>query len=78
MNPLILQAWMGAFGGRRFLLVLGCGIVTTALVWFDKIDDATFATVILGTVGAYVAAGTWQKGQGLPDGPVPTVQPPVA
>lgn len=48
-------------GGRRFLLTLGCGVATTMLTWFGKIDAATYSLVTLGTVGAYIAANTAQK-----------------
>lgn len=50
-----------AFGGRRFLLTLGCGAACTVLVWFGKIGDAVFASIIIGTVGAYIAGNTAQK-----------------
>lgn len=46
-----LKAW----GGRRFLLAVGCGLVTTALCWFGKIDGATYAMVIVATVGSFIA-----------------------
>lgn len=49
------------FGGRRFLLTLGCGIATTALTWFAKIDGGTYSVVIIATVGAYITGNTWQK-----------------
>jgi hypothetical protein len=51
------------FGGRKFLLTLGCGLVTTVLVWFQKIDGATYSLVILGTVGAYITGNVVQKGK---------------
>lgn len=49
------------FGGRRFLLTVGCGIATTALCWFGKISDQVYATVTVLTVGAYIAGNTTQK-----------------
>jgi len=52
---------------RRFLLSAGCGIATTALVWAGKIDGAVYATVVLGTVGAYIAGNTVQKVKGKPE-----------
>ena len=56
MHPLITK-----LGGRRFIMSMGCGIVTSLLVWFGKIDGTTYSAVILGTVAAYIAGNTWQK-----------------
>jgi uncharacterized membrane protein YeaQ/YmgE (transglycosylase-associated protein family) len=50
-------------GGRKFFLTLGCGVACTLLVWFTKISDAVFATIILGTVGAYITGNVYQKAQ---------------
>lgn len=52
------------FGGRRFLLTVGCGLATTALVWYGKIGDGVYATVIIATVGAYITGNTVQKVKG--------------
>lgn len=43
------------FGGRRFILSIGCGLVTSLLTWAGKIDGTTYAAVIIATVGAYIA-----------------------
>lgn len=51
-------------GGRRFALTVGCGIVCTVLVWHGKISGEVFATVILGTVAAYITGNTVQKVKG--------------
>lgn len=50
-------------GGRRFLLALGAGVMTTVLQWFGKIDAAgnTYSIVIIATVAAYITNNTWQK-----------------
>lgn len=57
-----------SFGGRRFLLTLGCGMATSFLQYMGKLDPAgsTFQLVILGTVGAYILGNTYQKVKGSP------------
>jgi hypothetical protein len=62
-----------SMGGRRFLVTIGAGMMTTVLQWFGKLDPAgsTYALVIAGTVGAYIAGGTMDNKYGVPkhDGP---------
>lgn len=50
-------------GGRRFLATIGAGIVTSLLQWNGNLDPAgsTYALVIVGTVGSYIAGNTAQK-----------------
>lgn len=59
MSPLI--TWLG---GRRFTLAFGCGVACTVLRAIERLDDATFGVVVLGTVGAYIAGNTYQKVKG--------------
>lgn len=61
MNPLA-QA-MAGLGGRRFLLAVGSSALTTLLQWNAKLDPGgtAYTTVILGTVGAYIAGNVIQK-----------------
>jgi putative Mn2+ efflux pump MntP len=48
-------------GGRTFSLVAGCGLACTVLLWFGKLTDPSFTTIILGTVGAYVLKSGFDK-----------------
>ena len=57
------------FGGRRFLMTMGCGISCTALVWYAKISDAIFRDIIIATVAVYIAGNTFQKIKGRPPEP---------
>jgi hypothetical protein len=48
-------------GGRRFVLCVGCSTVCSILLWFGKLSDSSFVTIISGTVLAYVGADTFQR-----------------
>lgn len=48
-------------GGRRFLLALSTNLITAVLVLAGEVSDTVYATVIIATVGAYIAGNTWQK-----------------
>lgn len=49
------------FGGRRFLLTVGCGVVTSFLCWHGKISGIELRDILIGTVGAYIVSNTYQK-----------------
>lgn len=64
MSYITIRNYISGFGGRRFLLALGAGVVCSALLWFGKLDTGSFSAIILGTVGAYIAGATYQKVKG--------------
>jgi hypothetical protein len=49
------------FTSRKFILAVLSLLSVSALVWFGKIADGVFATVMVSTVGAYLAANVIQK-----------------
>lgn len=61
LTPETIKLWVSALGGRRFLLSLGAGVVTTVLSWYAKITPEIYRDVVLGTVGLYIAGNTLQK-----------------
>lgn len=52
---------------RKFVLVLGCGAITSLLTYLGKLEGSVYATVILGTVGVYIAGNVAQKPKGDTD-----------
>lgn len=50
-------------GGRRFIMALGAGVMTTLLQWFGKLDPSgtTYAIVIGSTVAAYIAGNVTES-----------------
>lgn len=47
--------YIALWGGRKFLLCLGCGAVNSILLWFGKLDSNSYELIILGTVGTFIA-----------------------
>jgi putative Mn2+ efflux pump MntP len=62
--------WIPAVGGRRFILTVGAGLVNTILLWFGKLSESGYVTLVLSTVAAYIGANTTQKIKGVKDEPV--------
>jgi hypothetical protein len=51
------------FGGRRFLLAAGSGLMTGVLQWFGKLDlsGTAYGLVIGATVGSYIAGNVLER-----------------
>lgn len=58
---------IGKLGGRKFLLCVGCGAVTSLLLWFGKLESGGYTTIILGTVGAFIVGNVAAQKMGGPD-----------
>lgn len=52
---------MGNLGGRRYVLVVGCALVYTALLVGGYLDSGAYVALQTLTVGAYLAANGFQK-----------------
>lgn len=50
-----------AYGGRRFLMVMGCAVVNTLLFAWGSLTEGGYITLTLATVGAYITADTTQQ-----------------
>ena len=48
-------------GYRKFTACLLAMLLASALVWLGKIGDQVYATVMVASVGAYLAANTMAK-----------------
>lgn len=48
-------------GGRRFLLTVATQVLSSYLLYVDKLTSEAYSMVILGTVAAYIAGNTYQK-----------------
>lgn len=56
-----IEALREALGGRRFLMAVGAGIVNTVLVAHGFIPAAVYETIIMATVGFYIAGNGAQR-----------------
>ncbi len=48
-------------GGRTFILTVGCGVVTSTMRWFEKLDNGSWTAVIIASVCAYIAKSGWDE-----------------
>lgn len=44
-------------------MVMGAGVVYTILLYIGKLSDGSYVALQIATVGAYIAANTYQKVQ---------------
>lgn len=51
-------------GGRKYTLAILVVLLTAALALFGKITDTVYASVILGTAGAYITGNVYQHTKG--------------
>lgn len=56
--PATIIAYREAIGGRRFIMCNITGAACFVLLWFGKLDSASFTTIILGTIAVYIAGRT--------------------
>jgi len=54
-----------SFLENRFVLCLGCNAVTSLLLYLGKLDSGSFTAITLGTVGAYIAGGAFERAKEL-------------
>ena len=54
-----------SFLENRFVLCVGCAAVCAVLLWFGKLDSASFTLIIMGTIGAYVSGGVIERAKEL-------------
>lgn len=55
------RSLISTLGGRRFMLSLGAGVVSSILVWYSKITPEIYRDVIIACVAVYIGGNTWQK-----------------
>jgi hypothetical protein len=53
-----------SIGGRRFIMTIGCGVVSTVLVCFGKISGGEFVTLVTLTIVPYIGFNTHAKIKG--------------
>ena len=51
---------LDSYGGRRFILAVATLVVCSVLRACNLLTDGGYVTVIMGTVAAYIAAGTFE------------------
>lgn len=52
---------LNKFGGRRYVLVMVCGLTYTALLVGNYLDPGAYVALQMATVAAYIAGNGMQK-----------------
>ncbi len=52
---------LDSFGGRRFVLAILTLLLCSLMRAFGVLSDGGYVTIIMGSVAAYIAAGTFEK-----------------
>ena len=50
-----------SYFSRKFALVVGVEIISSMLLWSNKLTPDSYAMIIIGTVGAYITGNVIQK-----------------
>ncbi len=58
----VASTMSGRLTSRKFILAALSLIAASVLVWFGRISDGVYATVVVATVGAYLAANVVATG----------------
>lgn len=61
MNKLLDYLTSTRYASRKFILSMACLISASALSYTGHISDGVYSSVLIATVGAYLAANVGQK-----------------
>lgn len=64
INPKQVAAWLYGFGGRRFVMAGGAGLVNSLLFAARVLSESGYITLTAMTVGAYLTANTIESLKG--------------
>ena len=52
---------MKMLGYRKFIVVLAALLAASVLMWFEKISDGVYSTIVVACVGGFLTANVFQK-----------------
>ncbi len=56
-----MESKLQLIGGRKFLLAILSLVTTALLAWLKVLDPSAYTTVVIATVGSYIAGNVVQK-----------------